>query len=779
MPVEATTVDPARSGRPSRAFAWLAVLLRFPIVLALVVAAVASWRYLPSVSSLPASSVRALLPSNTDAARAEAASGRLFGSSLLARTAVVQRAPGGLSREAQRRIVRAAVLLDEGRLAGFPRGSRAVPYLNTRAVLPGSRESSTTAITFLGFPLTVPPPAQARLAQRFANAVSQPTATARPTGFVPGSVAQSNLISRDLIRVEIATVLAIAAILAVYLRSILAPLVTLAAAGITYLISIGIVAYLARFQGLQLENEVEPIIVVLLLGIVTDYSVFFMSDARARLAAGEARRDAAVQSTAQVVPIVFTAGLLVAAGLATLRIASIGFVQALGPAMAVVVLVGLGVSITFVPASIAVLGRALFWPGLPAGDGSEPWRMRAGTWSREALAWAGSRRLLAVPTVALVVAALAWAAWHADAMRLALTPIRGLPAGAAPARAAADAERGFTPGILAPTEIVIEGPGVGTRRRRLARLQRELAALPEIGAVLGAGAPQLPHRYEAAVRTPSGNAVRFFVAFRDDPYGSSGVSDLEHLERSMGGLLATARLPAAHVLYAGDTALAQEGVDRVRGDMLKVGIAAALVNLLMLAVFLRSILAPIVLVASSALAIAATFGLTALFFQRFSSTPDLTYYVPLAVGVLLLSFGTDYNLFVVGRIWQESDRRSVAAAVRIAVPRAGRAISIAGFALAASFAMLALVPIAPFREFAAAIALGVVIDTFVVRTLLIPSLFTTLGAWSWWPGRRTPAHPRHERSTGRPSGRHPEESSPNEAEPTRQAEVGGKFASSP
>ena len=466
---------------------------------------------------------------------------------------------------------------------------------------------------------------------------------------------------------------------------------------------------------------------MLLLGVVTDYSVFFMSDTRARLAAGEARRDAAAQSTAQVVPIVFTAGLLVAAGLATLRIASIGFVQALGPAMAIVVLVGLGVSVTFVPAAMVILGRALFWPGLPDGDGPEPWRTRAGAWSREALAWAGSRRLLAVPTVAVVLAALGWAAWHADVMRLALTPIRGLPAGAAPARAATDAERGFTPGILAPTEIVVQGPGVGWRRRRLTRVQRELAAQPEVGAVIGAGTVLIPRRYEAALRTPSGNAVRYFVAFRDDPYGSAGVSDLEHLERSMPGLLGAARLPGAHVLYAGDTALAQEAIGRVRGDMLKVGIAAALVNLLLLAVFLRSILAPIVLVASSALAIAATFGLTALCFQRFSSTTDLTYYVPLAVGVLLLSFGTDYNLFVVGRIWQESDRTTIAAAVRTAVPRAGRAISIAGFALAASFAMLALVPIAPFREFAVAIALGVVIDTFIVRTLLIPSVLTTLG----------------------------------------------------
>src|SRR5205085_11009656 len=100
----------------------------------------------------------------------------------------------------------------------------------------------------------------------------------------------------------------------------------------------------------------------------------------------------------------------------------------------------------------------------------------------------------------------------------------------------------------------------------------------------------------------------------------------------------------------------------------------------------------------------------------------LTYYVPLAVGVLLLSFGSDYNLFVVGRIWQESDARGVSEAIRHTTPRASRAISVAGVALALSFAALAIVPLRPFWEFALTMCVGVLIDTFVVRSYLIPAL---------------------------------------------------------
>jgi RND superfamily putative drug exporter len=201
-------------------------------------------------------------------------------------------------------------------------------------------------------------------------------------------------------------------------------------------------------------------------------------------------------------------------------------------------------------------------------------------------------------------------------------------------------------------------------------------------------------------------------------------------------LLAAAGLGGATAAYAGDTAMAAETTHLIGHDLLVVGIAATLVNLVLLALFLRSLVAPLLIVATSLLGIAATLGLTAYFTRLVLGEPDVTFYVPLAVGVLLLSLGTDYNLFIVGRIWQESDRRDIGAAIRAAVPRAGRAISIAALALAASFATLAIVPIAPFWSFAFAVCVGTLIDAFVVRTLMIPALLAAFGETSWWPGRR-------------------------------------------
>lgn len=721
------------AGLPSRVYARAVLFLRVLVIAALAVAAWASVRYLPGISAAEQLGAHGLLPSNSPAGRAETSAAETFGSALLPRVAVVQRNPHRLDLAQQRRIVHLAYRLDTRGLPGFPRGTRAVPYLNTAGILPGAREHSTTAVTYLGFPDRVDARTQRNLAYTYARAASVRGATADATGFIPGSIAQSDAIDSSLHWVELATVLVIAMIIGVYLRSLLAPLVTLTAALITYLISIGLVGYIAKVQGLQLTREAQPILIVLVLGIVTDYSVFFLTGVRARIRSGVPRREAQRRATALFLPIVFTAGLIVAASLATLRIASVGFIQVLGPAMAIVVIVGLLVAVSFVPASIATFGSLMFWPGLRESARAEEPAGRA----RRALAWATSRRLLAIPLVVVTIAALVFAAMGLVRMRLALTPVSALDSNAQPARAERAAAEGFTPGVISPTEVLLRAAGIASRRMALATLGRELQAQPEVGAVIGPGTPPLPSRAALVFTARSGGAARYFVAFRDPPYGSAGIADLSRLQRAMPHLLARAGVGHVGLAYAGDTALAKDSIARIDGDLVFVALAAALVDLVLLALFLHALIAPLLMVFGSALAIAATFGITTMFFRDVVGTTDLTYYVPLAAGVLLLALGTDYNLFVVGRIWQESSEKDIRSAIRSAVPRASRAISIAGVAFACSFATLAIVPLAPFREMAFAVGLGVLLDTFVVRTLLLPSLLAAFGPRSWWPGVRS------------------------------------------
>jgi putative drug exporter of the RND superfamily len=728
----AAAPEDVTSGRPSRAYAATIVFLRFLVPPAWLAVALLVWQHGPTLHELPGSDVGALIPKGIPAERSERQIDRIFGSSLLPRIAVVQRDPAGIDSDRQRRILRQAVALVEGRLPGdYPPHSIAAPYLNSSRLFPAARERSTTAITYIAFPSNIEINHQRNLATGYADELTRTTGVeARATGFVPGNLEQSQAVDDHLVWVTLATLAVVALILGVYMRSLLAPLVTLAAAGISWLLATRAVAWMGLETGLTIQQEVEPIVAVLLLGVVTDYSVFFLAGSRARLLDGGERLETARRTTAQFIPIVFTAGVLVALGLTTLRVASIGFVRALGPAMAIVVMVSMLVSVTLVPALIALLGRRLYWPGLHEPRFGLGQRLRG--WVTRML----TKRWIAVPVIALLAAGLVVAAAGVSTLRLGLTPIKGLEPGASAARGAHEAGLGFAPGIVSPTELALRRDGIGGEPEPLRRLARAVAQMPGVAAVVGVEDAPDVRQVRRLFRAPDGNAVRYLLVLDHDPYGADAIDDLHRVREALPGLLARSSLAGASVLVAGDTAIAAETIERIRHDIAWVALAAFAVNFVLLALFLRALVAPLLLIGASALALAATFGITTFVFQGLLGYSELTYYVPLAVGVLLLSFGSDYNLFVVGRIWQESEGRSVAAAIHQAAPRASRAISVAGVALALSFASLAIVPLRPFREFAFAMAVGVLVDTFLVRSYLIPALIALFGRHSWWPGRR-------------------------------------------
>ena len=189
--------------------------------------------------------------------------------------------------------------------------------------------------------------------------------------------------------------------------------------------------------------------------------------------------------------------------------------------------------------------------------------------------------------------------------------------------------------------------------------------------------------------------------------GGEAIDDLERLRESMPELLADSGLEGAEASFAGDTALAEETVNGTMGDVWRIGLTALAVNFILLAVFLRALVAPLVLLATSVAALAATLGMTTYLFQDLLGYDELTYYVPFAAAVLLVSLGSDYNVFVAGEIAREADRRPLREAVAVAAPRASRAIAVAGVVLAASFAALAIVPLRAFHELAFALAVGV------------------------------------------------------------------------
>ena len=762
--------------------------LRWLIIGGWAAAVAAAIVFLPPLNPTSSATLSDLIPAGSPAAQAESDVTKQFGFPLDAAVAVVQRDPHGMPKATQYRAVRQAVTVDQelsgtsGQAAGADQAAAAValakaglpdaaqalsgpvspgppggipglagafPLPNTSGLLHGTGEQSTTVITFLDFRPSTSFAGQMAGAQAYVHwYLSQPgDDVIGITGPLPAEYEQGLIIQRDLFWVELLTVAAIAVIVGLRFRTVGAPLAALACAGTAYVLAVRIVAWVAERMGATLPPDLDPVLVVLLLGVTTDYSVFFLDGMRRYLAAGVPRAKAARLATAEVTPIVVAAGLIVAAATASLAVARTQLLQAFGPGLALTVLTALVVSMTLAPALMAVLGGALFGPRWvrtrpsrpapsagPRADGTAGLRVRTARFAAE--------RPMALLIAVTCTAGLLAAAWGVRDLRLGSPLIRELPSSSAIVRASTAASAGFAPGILSPTEILVTGPDVAGQTAALARLQRELAAQRGVAELAGPASLAGVSASLNPMLARSGDAARFVVVEQTDPLDATAIARVHALQADLPALGRSAGLSGVRYEVAGQTALTGDSINGIFADLWPVALAIVLASLLLLALFLRSLLAPVYLLAASVLAVFASLGLTVLICREFLGSASLVYFVPFAAGVLLVALGSDYNVFVVGRIWEEAKVRPVRDAVAVAAPQASRAITTAGIALAASFAALAVIPLEQFRQLAIAMALGVVMDAIAVRSLLVPALVALFGRVGMWPAGTRLRRPR-------------------------------------
>jgi len=717
---------PHASGFATRALAWIAVRLRFLVVPAFVAAAVVAGLHAdPFEAGGP---VLNLIPKDSPALRAQADSLRLFRAPAGSDVIVVQHDPHGLSHDALTQVIAHAVAVGRGQDRS---GARlAIPFINVPGA-PASTGDSTTAITHLVFDGSFTPNERTHAAQAYLAAAGPSGAPVGVTGVTPARIEQGTLILDRIGLVELLTVFVIAVIVLVVFRAPGAVVVTLGAIGVTFPITLWALTEFARLSGNPLPQEVEPLVVALLLGVVTDYAVFFLSEFRDQLRSGAESRDGARSAALAVIPIVFTGGVILSLSLLALRASSLGFFRELAPALAVTVAVAMLVSLVFVPALIGLLGRFAVWPTRPQPEGDE---VAAARPIGQRIAHLAAGRPLAALIGLACVAVLVFAGLQARTLHLGVDVISGLPGDSKPQMAARAAEAGFAPGVLAPLEVIVQDRGAALPAAGIAQLEQELRRQPGFAGAVGP-LEQVKGTSVQPFLTGDGRAARYVLVSDTDPLSPAAIRDLSHLQSRMPALAASAGIGGASVEYAGQTALAQSSVDAVSGDALKIALAVLLVNLVLMALFMRALVAPLVLLAVNVLSVAATLGLTVWFFQDVLGYPDITYYVPFAGAVLLVSLSSDYNVLIVGKIWAEGENRPMRDAIASAAPRASRAIRAAGLSLAASFALVALIPIRSFRELAAVMSVGILVETFLVRSLLAPSLLALLGRHARWPGR--------------------------------------------
>ena len=765
------------------------VALRWLIPLGWVAAAVAATISLPQLSaSEEGGSWDDMVPAGSEAARASTLATEEFGAPLVTDTLVVQRDPEGLTPEQQRLQLRTAFRTTARGDRPGPRPRAAVPINDSPTGALGIGPAATTGLTYLYFDADIPLGQRTALARRYADERlgGDAGAVAGVTGAAPARLTEMGAIEDSLPLIEIGSVILVLAIVAFAFRSAGAPLMTLFCGAIAYLLLVRLVPWAGERLGIPIPADVEPVLVVLLVGLVTDYCVFYLAAMRRHLEAGEERLPAARTAIAETLPIVFTAGLIITAGTAALAVAELDFFRAFGPGLALTTVISVLVAGTLAPAMVAIFGARLFGRSLTRSDrevaestaangGSgaaagvrrdlkldevdeDPSLLRRGRralarpllalrrapalgreeqtsrW-RAVIARVASARPVAFVIALVTVGLLLLAASNLRTTELGLTLISGLPPDDEVSQAADAAAAGLGPGVLGPTEIDLVEPGIAANEDALAELETLVADRAGVSAVVGpreqdpVGAPKV-------FVSEDGGAARLAVFLDDDPLSPPAIDTVRELRRDMPDLLAQAGVGSGEVAVGGQTVLAQETVEALGDDLLLVGIVAVLANLILLIAYMRALIAPLYLVAASILGLAATLGLTTLFFQELLDQPGLTYYVPFAAAILLMALGSDYNVFVAGRIWQQARSRRLREAIAVAVPSAARAITVAGIALAASFALLAIVPLQSFREFAFVMSVGVLVDTFIVRSLLIPSLTALVGERAWWPGPR-------------------------------------------
>ncbi len=707
---------------------WLLVRLRFTVVLFWAVVTLAAYLYLPPLGSNTTSSLSEVVPESAPAARAQSQAEDLSGP-VEAPAILVYSNPEGFTEADLGRIRGGVRRLNEG--PGRPyRLQRAVP-------LAAQNQSDPTRVdrSLLGnraLPVLLFFERGTRLTE-IETGAREARDDVESSGPLRTTVTGIRLVQYDtkvaidgnLRLVTAATMLAIFLVVALTYRSLVAPLIPLTSIGLATFLTLRILGWISSELGVSVPSQIEPIIVVLLFGVGTDYALFLLSRTRQALDEGSERVEAARLGVERVGGVLLSSAAVLIAAFALLIFTQLGIYRALGPGLALALCIVFLVTLTLVPALLAILGPAVF-----GGRRSVPWR----TSSR--------RTLLRRPGLVAGVlgAGLLFAASGSVGLKVGFDQLGNLPGGAPSVRGYEELTEEYPGGILAPVNVLVQGENLDERDEELLRLQGELQGeLLEAGGSAITFGPQYTGRVPGIdFVTPEGSAARVLLVFYGSPFSPKALDQARHLQDDLPALLGRSGLGDATGVVGGQTALAAAARDTSGTDLERVAPLVFAVSFVVLALLLRTPVAPIYLLASTALSFAATMGVCTVLFENVLGQGGVVYYVPFTLFLLLITLGSDYNIFIMAAIREEAETKPLKEAVPAALARTGPTINAAGLALAASFAALALIPLRDFFQIGTAVALGVLLDAFVIRTLLIPALVFLVGPRGFWPTKVRP-----------------------------------------
>jgi RND superfamily putative drug exporter len=584
-------------------------------------------------------------------------------------------------------------------------------------------------------------------------------------GQIATAVANQTSSNKSGNEIQLFSILFIVVLLLFVFRAPLAAMITLLPAGLALLISTRVIGELGA-HGVKISSITQVLLIVLLLGAGTDYGLFLVFRVREEIRNGRGGHEAVIRALVRVGESITASAGTVILALLTLLLATFGLYHDLGLPLAVGMAVMLAMGLTLLPALLAIFGRAVFWPVR-----IEPRPEREGLWGRIAA------RLVRRPGLTLGFGLLLFLALAAAALGFSSSGFGGAtnaPSGTDAAAGNAVLSAHFPQTSSNPANLVLEYPrSVWQSPQPIVEASDSLrssgrftalsgplnpngtsltpARLVSLHAALGPPG-RLPAREPAGVAVPraeydayraaaqfvsaDGRIVQFAAALRAGGQQSTQAMNATPAIRDTVAS-AAARSGAVESGLAGEAAALYDVSTTANHDLLVIVPIAVLAIGLLLALVLRSLMAPLYLIVSVVLSYLAALGVATIAFITIGGDSGISFILPFLMFVFLFALGEDYNILVMTRIREEARSLPLRDAVVRAVGRTGSTVTSAGLILGGTFIVLTVASSGPgasqVRAIGLGLAAGILMDTFLVRTLLVPATVILLGRWNWWP----------------------------------------------
>ena len=558
----------------------------------------------------------------------------------------------------------------------------------------------------------------------FEQALDSNELVTRATGPAGISVDATELFADADVSLLIGTVLLVLVFLLIIYRSPILPLVPLLAVGAAYAVATPILGWMAKSGIISYDSQGIAIMTVLLFGAGTDYCLFLIARFRLFLYEEQNRLKAIRLALSDTAGVIGVSGLTVVSALMALLVSQYGTIHNFAVPFGLSIFVMMISSLTLVPALLSLIGRTAFYPFVPRTEEMEHKRAKKKNKKvklhKQSRFWHSVGQFAAqkpIRTILITLVLLIGSSFFVTQVQYSYDTLSSFPEDTPSREGFALITDAFGSGDLAPVQIVFDVAGEDVD------LTEDLESLRGVYKV-----------EEPEVSEVNDDIVMYQIELEENPYSNEAMDDLEAIQASAIEIKDQHQL--ADVWIGGQTAEQVDQRSIIEADEGKIIALVVVIVSILLLLYLRSITAMLYLVATVLISYTSALGLGWVILHYGFDVPSISALIPIYAFVFIVALGEDYNIFMISNIWEKKRSLPLKQAIREGVGQSGGVITSAGVILAGTFAVLTTLPIQVLVQFGLITAIGVLLDTFIVRPLLVPAITSLLGKWAFWPSKQ-------------------------------------------